>query len=164
MYNIRMAKIDDAAAIAEIYNHAIVYTTATFDTETKSLADRQQWLNQHNAKYPVLVATHQNEVIAFASLSRWSERAAYDDTAEISIYITPAHQNKGLGKNLLQAIIEAGKAGGLHSILSRITQGNDKSIYLHQLFGFEIVGVLKEVGIKFGKRLDVTMMQLLFDN
>lgn len=163
MYTIRVATIEDAAAIANIYNHAIEHTTATFDTETKSVANREEWLKQHNAKYPVLVATHQGEVIAFASLSKWSERAAYDDTAEISIYITPAHQGNGLGKQLLKAVIDAGKAGGLHVILSRITQGNDKSIYLHQLHSFEIVGVLREVGIKFGKRLDVTMMQLVFE-
>jgi L-amino acid N-acyltransferase YncA len=162
MYQIRAAILDDAAAIADIYNHAIEHTTATFDTEKKTIENRIDWLKQHHSKYPVLVATIQDEVIAFASLSKWSERAAYDDTAEISIYITPSHQGNGLGKKLLKAIVEAGKTGGLHVILSRITQGNDKSIYLHQLFGFEVVGILKEVGIKFGKRLDVTVMQMVF--
>jgi L-amino acid N-acyltransferase YncA len=95
-------------------------------------------------------------------MTRWSDRAAYDDTAEISIYIIPQQHNKGLGNLLMQAIIEKGKQGGLHCILSRITEGNDKSIYLHQKFGFEMVGVLKEVGKKFGNILDVTILQLLF--
>ena len=103
-----------------------------------------------------------NEVIGYASLSRWSERAAYNGTAEISIYISHKHHNKGIGKKLMLSIIEAGKQAGLHCVLSRISQGNDKSIYLHQQYGFNTVGVMKEVGNKFGKLLDVTIMQLMY--
>ena len=84
---------------------------------------------------------------------------AYDNTAEISVYIHPEHQGKGLGKQLMKAVLEQGKQHGLHTVLSRITEGNDKSIYLHNELGFNMVGVLKEVGIKFGRTLDVTMMQ-----
>jgi phosphinothricin acetyltransferase len=162
MLQIRTAITTDAKAITEIYNHAILYTTATFDTEIKSVKNREEWLLQHNSKYPVVVAELDNTVVGFASMTRWSDRAAYDDTAEISIYIIPQQHNKGLGNLLMQAIIEKGKQGGLHCILSRITEGNDKSIYLHQKFGFEMVGVLKEVGKKFGNILDVTILQLLF--
>jgi|694.fasta_scaffold34573_6 L-amino acid N-acyltransferase YncA len=162
MLQIRTAITTDAKAITEIYNHAILYTTATFDTEIKSVKNREEWLLQHNSKYPVVVAELDNMVVGFASMTRWSDRAAYDDTAEISIYIIPQQHNKGLGNLLMQAIIEKGKQGGLHCILSRITEGNDKSIYLHQKFGFEMVGVLKEVGKKFGNILDVTILQLLY--
>jgi phosphinothricin acetyltransferase len=162
MLQIRTAITTDAKAITEIYNHAILYTTATFDTEIKSVKNREEWLLQHNSKYPVVVAELDNTVVGFASMTRWSDRAAYDDTAEISIYIIPQQHNKGLGNLLMQAIIEKGKQGGLHCILSRITEGNDKSIYLHQKFGFEMVGVLKEVGKKFGNILDVTILQLLY--
>lgn len=162
--NIRKAILSDAQAIADIYNEAIQNTTATFDTELKSVANREEWLNQHSDKYPVIVAESEGNVIGFASMTRWSDRAAYDDTAEISIYITPSYHNKGIGKQLMQAIIEAGKQGGLHCILSRITQGNEKSIYLHQHFGFRTVGVMQEVGKKFGNILDVTLMQLLYNS
>lgn len=162
--NIRKAILSDAQAIADIYNEAILNTTATFDTELKSLANREEWLNQHSEKYPVVVAENEGKVIGFASMTRWSDRAAYDDTAEISIYIDPSYHNKGIGKQLMQAIIEAGKQGGLHCVLSRITQGNDKSIYLHQQFGFRTVGIMQEVGRKFGKLLDVTLMQLLYNS
>lgn len=159
---IRKATLDDASAIAEIYNEAIIHTTATFDTETKSVENREEWLKQHNDKYPVLVAIIENHIVGFASMTRWSDRTAYDDTAEISIYILPNWQANGIGKQLFKAIIYAGKEGGLHTILSRITQGNEKSIYLHKLYGFEVVGVMREVGKKFGKLLDVTMMQLVY--
>lgn len=159
---IRKATLDDAPVIASIYNEAIVNTTATFDTEPKSIDDRIAWLNQHNDRYPVLVGLLQNEVVGFASLTRWSDRTAYDYTAEISIYLTPTLHNAGYGKQLMMAIIDAGKQGGLHTILSRITQGNEKSIYLHSLYGFTKVGVLKEVGKKFGQWLDVTIMQLVY--
>jgi phosphinothricin acetyltransferase len=160
--NIRKAKLQDAESIATIYNQAIEFTTATFDTELKSVENRKEWLQQHNDKYPVVVAETEGSVIGFASMTRWSDRAAYDDTAEISIYILPEYHNLGMGKQLMQTIIEAGRSGGLHCVLSRITQGNDKSIYLHQQFGFSTVGVMKEVGRKFGQVLDVTMMQLLY--
>ncbi len=160
--NIRRATLEDAQAIATIYNQAIEFTTASFDTELKSADNRREWLLQHNDKYPVVVAELDGLVIGFASMTRWSDRAAYDDTAEISIYILPGYHNRGLGKQLMQAIITAGKEGGLHCVLSRITQGNDKSIHLHEQFGFTTVGVIKEVGSKFGKLLNVTMMQLLY--
>jgi L-amino acid N-acyltransferase YncA len=159
---IRKALLSDAAAIATIYNHEVEHGVATFDTEIKSVENREEWLQQHSDKYPVLVVESDNEVIGFASLTRWSERAAYDDTAEISIYIAPAFHGKGIGKQLIVAIIQAGKKGGLHCLLSRITQGNEKSIYLHEQNGFRTIGVMQEVGKKFGRILDVTMMQLLY--
>jgi L-amino acid N-acyltransferase YncA len=160
--NIRKAIPSDAQAIANIYNEAIENTTATFDTEPKSVSNREEWLKQHSEKYPVVVSEINGVVVGFASMTRWSDRAAYDDTAEISIYILPAYHNQGIGKHLMQTVIEAGLRGGLHCVLSRITQGNEKSIYLHQQFGFRTVGIMQEVGKKFGKTLDVTMMQLIY--
>jgi L-amino acid N-acyltransferase YncA len=159
---IRSATLLDAPAIASIYNEAIENTTATFDTEIKSVTNREEWIRQHSDKYPVVVVEVNNEVVGFASMTRWSDRSAYDDTAEVSIYLSPTFHNQGIGKKLMFAIMDAGKKGGLHCVLSRITQGNDKSIHLHKIVGFETVGVMKEVGRKFGNILDVTMMQLLY--
>jgi phosphinothricin acetyltransferase len=164
MLLIRDAERKDAASIADIYNEAITNSTATFDTELKSVDDRIAWLEQHNHKYPVVVAELDGNVIGYASLTRWSDRCAYDDTAEISIYIHPDYRGKGTGRMLMESVLEKGKAGGLHCVLSRITQGNEISIHLHEKFGFTTVGVLREVGKKFGQLLDVTMMQLLYEN
>lgn len=162
MIVLRDAELDDAAAIAEIYNESILNSTATFDTEIKSTEDRKAWLIQHNAKYPVVVAEINGVVAGFASLSRWSERSAYDNTAEISIYISPDYRHKGIGKKLMSLIMEKGREGGLHCVLSRITEGNEHSIYLHTQAGFSHVGVMREVGQKFGRILDVTMMQFIY--
>lgn len=158
----REAHTGDIDAITEIYNHAVLYTTATFDTEPKTAADRKEWLEQHGDRYPVLVAIENGQVIGWASLNRWSDRPAYDLTAEGSLYIHPAYQGKGVGRALFNAIIEAGRAAGLHCILARITEGNEKSIHLSREFGFEHVGVLREVGTKFGQLLDVHMLQFIY--
>lgn len=159
---IRRATYDDAAALAEIYNHYILNSTATCDTVSKNVEDRIVWLDQHSDKYPVLVCETDDHVIGYASMTRWSDRTAYDDTAEISIYLRPDFLNKGIGKKLFEAILLEGKKGGLHCVLSRITAGNDISIKMHEQFGFHMVGTMKEVGKKFGKLLDVHMMQLIY--
>lgn len=159
---IRFAEIHDVPDITEIYNDAILNSTATCDTEIKSIENRIDWLNVHSKKYPVIVAIENEKVVGWASMSRWSDRIAYNDTAEISVYIHKNFRDKGIGKLLLKEIIEAGKVGGLHCVLSRITQGNEKSIYLHEKYGFTHVGVMREVANKFGKILDVYMMQLIY--
>lgn len=158
----RPATVKDMNVVAAIYNDAILNTTATFDTETKSLENRIEWLNNHSAMNPVIVGEINCVVIGWASLSKWSDRCAYDTTAEVSVYINKDFRDRGFGKKLLEVITLEGEKAGLHTIISRITQGNEKSIHLHELFGYEHVGVLKEVGMKFGKFLDVHMMQKVF--
>jgi phosphinothricin acetyltransferase len=162
MLTIRQAVVADMNVVADIYNDAIVNTSATFDTETKSLENRIQWLNQHSAMNPVIVSELDGVVVGWASLSKWSDRCAYDTTAEVSVYVHKDFRDRGIGRKLLEVITLEGEKAGLHTILSRITQGNEKSIHLHELFGYEHVGVLKEVGMKFGQFLDVHMMQKVF--
>jgi L-amino acid N-acyltransferase len=162
MLTIRQAIENDMSAVADIYNDAILNTTATFDTETKSLENRIQWLNQHSSMNPVIVGEFEGVVVGWASLSKWSERSAYDTTAEVSVYVHKDFRDRGFGRKLLEVITLEGEKAGLHTILSRITQGNEKSIHLHELFGYEHIGVLKEVGMKFGQFLDVHMMQKVF--
>jgi L-amino acid N-acyltransferase len=162
MLTIRQAIENDMSAVADIYNDAILNTTATFDTETKSLENRIQWLNQHSSMNPVIVGEFEGVVVGWASLRKWSERSAYDTTAEVSVYVHKDFRDRGFGRKLLEVITLEGEKAGLHTILSRITQGNEKSIHLHELFGYEHIGVLKEVGMKFGQFLDVHMMQKVF--
>ena len=145
-----------------IYNEAIANTTATFDTEPKTIEDRLQWFNAHDEKHPVIVAVINDAVIGWATLSKWSDRSAYDSTAEVSVYVHHDHRDQGIGKRLLEVLTLEGEKLGLHSLISRITQGNEKSIYLHERLGFENVGVLKEVGKKFGNYLDVHILQKVF--
>lgn len=157
---IREANESDLKAVTFIYNDAVLHTTATFDTEVKTVENRSLLLKDRNENFPVLVAENEEaEVIGYASLSRWSDKKAYDITAELSLYIHPDHRRKGIGKYLLHELLQRAAKTNLVSIISRITEGNEHSIYLHQQQGFETVGVLKKCGDKFGKLLDVTIMQ-----
>ena len=162
--NIRRATINDLDAITEIYNEAILKTTATFDTEIKNRKEQKKWFEDHGSKNPIIVADENGIIFGFASLSKFSDRCAYSDTAEISLYVREELQGKGIGKKLMESIIKEGKKVGLHAIISRITEGNEKSIYLHKSVGFEHIGIMKEVGLKFGKRLDVYLMQKTYNN
>ena len=162
MLTVRPATENDVPVITEIYNEAILNTTATFDTEPKTVEQQLNWFRAHDASHPVFVGEIKNQVIAWASLSKWSDRCAYDSTAEVSIYVHKDFRNQGIGKQLMEIIVLEGKERGLHTLISRITSGNEKSIYLHERLGFEQIGILKEVGKKFDKFHDVHMLQKVF--
>ena len=160
MIQILPAVAADASRIASIYNDAILNGTATFDTEEKSESDRIQWLSEHVAdNLPVLVSLQDGVVTGFAALNKWSPRKAYDTTAEVSFYVDEAYRGKGTGKMLLEQIVLAGKSVGLHCLVSRITQGNNISIAMHERLGFSHIGIMQQVGMKFGRFLDVHLMQ-----
>ncbi|MBN2076343.1 MAG: N-acetyltransferase [Dehalococcoidales bacterium] len=162
MLIIRPAMYDDLTAITDIYNEAILTTDATFDTETKTVESQKEWFDSHDSRNPIIVAENEDTVIGWASLSKWSDRFAYSETAEISVYVKDGYRGQGTGRQLIERIIKAGEETGLHTIISRITAGNDGSIYLHEKFGFEHIGVMKEVGYKSGKLLDVVLMQKIY--
>jgi phosphinothricin acetyltransferase len=156
---IRRASLHDLEAITEIYNEAILTTTATFDTEPKTVAERRTWLEAHDQRHPVLVAVVDGRVVGWASLSKWSDRPAYDDTAETSFYVKSEYRGQGVGRRLKAAIIEEAQRLGLHTLIARVAGESNESLHLNQSFGFELVGTLKEVGCKFGRRLDVHILQ-----
>lgn len=158
---IRRATVADVPAIREIYNEAILTTVATFDTEPKSLEDRQAWFAAHGERHPVLVAEVGGVVVGWSSLSRWSDRRAYDDTAETTFYVASTHRGQGIGRQLKGAIIEEARRLGFHTLIARAAEGSDASLYLSEEFGFRRVGILREVGRKFGRLLDVHVLQLM---
>jgi phosphinothricin acetyltransferase len=159
---IRKAIYTDVPAITGIYNEAILTTTATFDTEPKTTAAQRKWFKAHGPKNPILVAVEGGKIIGWASLSAYSDRCAYSGTAELSVYVKEKFRNRGIGRRLMQAVLEEGKKAGLHTIISRIAGGNDISIHLHRQFDFADIGTMKEVGNKFGQLLDVSMMQKMY--
>ncbi len=162
MLSIRPAEIKDIEAITEIYNEAILNTTATFDTEPRTVEQQKAWFISHDEKHPVISAEFQGTVIGWASLSPWSDRPAYAKTAEISIYVKKEFRNRGYGKKLMDKLIDDGEAAGLHTIIARIADGNEISIKLHEAYGFKHIGIMKEVGEKFGRVLDVYLMQKIY--
>ena len=163
MSTVRKATFEDLEAITEIYNDAIQKTVATFDTEPKSLEEQKAWFSHHDGKYPIIVAEEDDSIVGWASLSRWSDRCAYSDTAEISLYVRESHRGKGIGRKLINEIIDEGKRAHLHTVIARISEGNSMSIHLHESVGFRHIGVMKEVGRKFGRLIDVNLMQLVYD-
>ena len=162
MIKIRSANDTDQQAIMEIYNDAVVHTTATFDTEQRSIESQMEWFRKHKKNHPVFVAEKNNEVVGWASLSPWSDRCAYDTTVEVSVYIHKNFRGQGIGSKLLEIVTLEGKKFNNHTVISRITQGNEVSIHLHEKLGYRHIGVMKEVGFKFGKFLDVQLMQLIY--
>ena len=131
MLNIRPANEKDVETIMRIYNDAILNTSATFDTEIKTLDDRIAWFRSHDAQHPILVGEINNVVIGWASLTRWSDRCAYDGTAEVSVYVQKENRGIGVGKRLLEILVHEGEKAGLHYLLARISQGNEASIHIH---------------------------------
>ena len=161
LITIRKAAEADLPAILDIYNEAVVKTTATFDTELRTMERQQAWFAAHGPTHPVLVAERDGAVVGWASLSQWSDRSAYDGTAETSFYVNEAHHGHGIGRQLLVALLEAAEQAGLHTLLARITSESEASLHLHYAYGFTDVGVMREVGYKFGRYLDVHMLQKL---
>jgi len=164
MLILRHAKLEDLEPITEIYNEAVRGTVATFDTEPKTVDEQRTWFAQHGPNYPILVAELDGVVVAWASLSRWSDRCAYSDTAEISLYVKEEFRGKSIGRKLLESIVQEGQKVGLHTVIARIAEGNEISVHLHESVGFQHVGVMKEVGRKFGELLDVYLMQKIYDS
>jgi len=160
---IRRATPEDVPAITEIYNEAILTTTAMFDLEPKTVAERTQWLQSHDERHPVLVAVVDGKVVGWASLTRWSERRAYDDTAETTFYVHSAHRGRGIGRKLKEAIIAEARRLKFHTLIARVAENSRESIHLNESTGFVHVGILKEVGYKFGRRLNVHIMQKMLD-
>jgi L-amino acid N-acyltransferase YncA len=160
---IRGARLSDAAVIADIYNEAILTTTATFDTEPKTAEERSNWLQSHDDRHPILVSEAEGKVVGWASLTQWSDRPAYADTAESSFYVWSAYRGRGIGRKLKQAILDEARRLGFHTLIARITEGSAVSMHLNESTGYVHVGTLKEVGRKFGKLLDVHILQKMLD-
>ncbi len=158
---LRPAREDDLPRILDIYNHEVVVSTATYDTQPRTPLEHRAWFSHHGGAHPVLVAEAPAGVCGWSSLSPWSDRAAYGKSAEVSVYVAEEARRRGIGRALLQALIDAGRELGYHALLARISADNEASIRLHAELGFFVAGTLKEVGTKFGRLLDVCIMELL---
>jgi len=156
---IRRAELGDVEPITEIYNEAILTTTATFDTEPKGVAERTEWLNSHGERYPVLIALLGDRVVGWSALSRWSDRPAYDHTAETSFYVKSEFRGLGIGRKLKQATIEEARRLGFHTLVARVAEGSEESLHLNMSMGFVHIGTLKEVGRKFDRFIGVHILQ-----
>ena len=152
----------DLNRIVEIYNWAIENTSATFDTDRKTVQSQLGWFDSHDEEHPVIVARENGRVLAWGAISRWSDRCAYSGTGEISFYVDPAFHFKGIGFKILKRLIEIGKEKNFRTLVSRIAGKSEASVHLHKKLGFSNIGTMKNVGKKFDEIIDVYLMQILF--
>jgi L-amino acid N-acyltransferase YncA len=162
-YSLREAAEADQRAILDIYNDAVLHTTATFDLELRTWEEQRRWWGEHRPPYQVLVATVGDTVIGWGGLSPFRPKPGYRFTAQDSLYVRGDFRGQGIGASLLDRLIEAGQRGGLHSVMALIDGGNTVSVRLHERFGFRHVGTFPEVGFKFGRWLDVVHYQKMLE-
>jgi phosphinothricin acetyltransferase len=154
---IRRVEQGDLPALLAIYNHYVRETPATFDIEPRTLAQRQAWFDSFAAtgRYQCFVAVKDGAPVGSASSHPYKDRAAYDTTVLSSVYLAQPARGQGLGRQLYAALFEALAKEDIHRVFAGITLPNEASVRLHQSFGFERVGIYREVGRKFGRFWDV---------
>jgi L-amino acid N-acyltransferase YncA len=159
--SIRRATMDDAGAINEIYNYYVLRSTCTFQEEPETPEGRKAWLEAHNNHYPVFVAEEGGQVVGWASLSRYHQRAAYRFTVENSVYVRHDARGRKIGSLLMSRLIETGRENNFHSIVAIIAGEEADSIAFHRGLGFREVGHITEAGYKFGHWIDIRLYQLM---
>ena len=158
---IRDATWQDLPAIRDIYNDAVLNTTAIWNEQPVDLANRQAWFSARQAQaYPILVAVENDEVTGYASFGDWRPFEGFRYSVEHSVDVRNDQRGKGLGPRLMQALVERAQTCGKHVMVAAIESGNQASIRLHERLGFITTGQMPQVGIKFGRWLDLTFMQL----
>jgi phosphinothricin acetyltransferase len=158
--HLRLAERRDAEAIRSIYNPEVLESTVTFDLVPRSIEEQVAWLDEHAGGHPAIVATDASgEILGFGSLSPYRPRAAYSTTVEDSVYVHRDRRGLGVGAALLGELVRLGTAHGFHCSIARIVGNHEASIALHSRCGFRTIGTEREVGRKFGRWLDVVLMQ-----
>ena len=156
---------DDVAGLLAILNDAIEHTTSSWQDEPRTLDQQLGWFDAKRTEgWPVLVAVADDGSVAgwatFGSFRPW---AGYRFTVEHSVYVHADHRRRGIASRLLMALIAEARQRGMHTMIGGASAENEGSIVLHEKLGFERVAILREVGTKFGRRLDLVFLQLLLD-
>jgi len=155
----RLATIEDAEAIRTIYNLEVETSTATFDLVPRTLEQQVAWQQARSGAHVVVVVEEAGEVLGFGALSPYKDRPAYSMTVEDSVYVARHAQRRGVGRTILSELMEIARVHGFHSVIARIEASREPSRALHASLGFTLVGIEREVGRKFGRWLDVAVMQ-----
>lgn len=157
---IRRAEKRDIPELMDIYNEAILNTTATFDTEIKDEKNREEWFLAHTGKYCIYVCEMENKIAGYASLSQYRDRKAFDPSVELSIYIHKDYRGQHIGHELMETVLKfAEENPEIDTVISLITSENEASIHLHEAYGFTYCGQIKNAGIKFGRKLSLNAYQ-----
>ncbi|RKQ96908.1 phosphinothricin acetyltransferase [Kushneria sinocarnis] len=163
---LRDAAEADLAGILEIYNQAVEHTTAIWNERPVDLADRLDWWQQRTgAGFPVLVAVRpaDDRVLGYATFGPFRPHDGYRHSVEHSVYVHAEQHGQGIGRQLMEMLIERARAQGHHAMVGGIEAGNRGSIRLHERMGFRQVGLMPQIGCKFGRWLDLALLQLTLD-
>lgn len=158
---IRNVRPDDAQDIADIYNHFVLNTAVSFETEAVSTQQMRRRMESISASYPYFVYETDGHVAGYCYAHPWKERAAYCHTLETTIYLSPRYQRMGIGTQLMHRLIDQCRKDGHHALVACITGGNEGSVALHRSLGFKQVSLFREVGFKLGRWLDVVDLELV---
>ena len=156
---LRDATEDDLPSINDIYNHYVLNSVCTYQNEPTPLDERRRWFGSLSSRHPVIVAESNGAVIGWGALTPFNEREAYRHTVEDSVYVAPDQRGRGLGSAILSELLTRASAAGHHSVIAKIDSEQRASIALHEKHGFVEAGRLREVGHKFGRWLDVILME-----
>ena len=159
--SVRPGEPSDLPALTAIYNHYVEHTHVTFDTEPFSVEQRSAWLSHYasTGRHRLLVASVGDEVVGYATSSRFRDKAAYDTSVETTVYVRNGVARRGVGSALYTALFDAIRDEDVHRAFAGIALPNDASMALHRRFGFVEVGTYREVGRKFGRYWDVTWLE-----
>jgi phosphinothricin acetyltransferase len=163
LITVRPAVEVDLPDILEIYNEAVLHTTASYDYEPRTLEHRREWfIERQREDYAVFVAVNpEGRIVGWSALNPYHSRCGFRFTAENSVYVAADQRGQGIGGLLLAPLLEAAVRRGLHSIIAAVDAENEASLRLHATFGFEKVGHFKQVGYKFNRWLDVVYLEKL---
>lgn len=159
--SVRRARPEDLPATVEIYNQAVVDTVATFDLEPVTVEGRRKWFAQFGDHDPLWVAEIDRRIVGFAYYLPYRAKPAYAATKELTVYVDRAHHRRGVGRRLLETLVEHARSAGVHTLLAVLAGDNPGSAALHRAFDFEPVGHLRQVGRKFDEWVDTHYWQKL---
>ena len=150
---IRTGKLADVSSITDIFNYYIEHSNARFEESPLSLDNRLKWFSQFkpDSRHQIYVAIDNGKLIGFACSQPYRAMAAFDETVEVTVYLAPFIQGKGVGSKLYEKLFGAIQAHGVHRVLSGVALPNEASIALHKRFGFREVGVFNEYAKKNGE-------------
>lgn len=158
---IRRVELQDAKAITAIYNEYVEHSVVTFETVPLREEDMRNRIAGIASRFPFFVYEEKGMVVGYCYAHLWKERTAYKNTWETTIYLVSGHERKGIGRALMERLIEECRREGCHALIACITEGNKASGGLHLMLGFKQVSHFEKVGLKFGRWLDVADYELM---
>lgn len=156
---LRLAVEADADGINAVYNPYVLASTCTFQVTPTTTGERVRWLQRHGPRHPVIVAEDAGRIVAWAALTPYHPREAYAATVEDSIYLAPEVQGRGLGRRMLDDLLARARSIGHRTVVALIASDQPASLVLHRRCGFTDAGLLRNVGRKFDRWLDLVILQ-----